>query len=172
MGPVTPYTPKLAGREPIAAMRDSRRRFAALSERWSLDDLERSRGEGKWNPREILVHLAQTEIGLGARARLAVSIPDYVAQPFDQDAWMVRERSLGGGEAIAALLALMQMNIEFFAGLSDADRAVAFTHPEYGSITVDWIIYQMAGHHIHHLEQLEQIGKAGNREIGKSRSDN
>src|SRR5262245_59864510 len=115
-------------------MRDSRRRFAELTERWGLEDFERSRGPGKWSVRQILVRLAQTEMGLGARARLAVTIPGYVAQPFDQDAWMVREQNLGAGEAIAALLALMEMNIEFFAGLSDADRAIEFRHPEYGVI--------------------------------------
>jgi len=49
------------------------------------------------------------------------------------------------------------LNVSFFATLSDADRAVPFSHPEYGSLTVDWIIHQMAGHQIHHLKQLEQI---------------
>ena len=43
------------------------------------------------------------------------------------------------------------MNIALFASLSDADRAIALSHPEYGSLTVDWIIHQMAGHQIHHL---------------------
>ena len=41
--------------------------------------------------------------------------------------------------------------------LSDADRAIALSHPEYGSLTVDWIVHQMAGHQIHHLKQLEAI---------------
>ena len=31
-------------------------------------------------------------------------------------------------------------------------------HPEYGSITVDWIIYTLAGHQIHHLNQLVPLG--------------
>ena len=44
------------------------------------------------------------------------------------------------------------MNIALFASLSDADRAISLSHPEYGSLTVDWIIHQMAGHQIHHLE--------------------
>ena len=33
-------------------------------------------------------------------------------------------------------------------------------HPEYGSITVDWIIYTLAGHQIHHLNQLVPLGHA------------
>jgi hypothetical protein len=49
------------------------------------------------------------------------------------------------------------MNIALFASLSEADRAITLSHPDYGSLTVDWIIHQMAGHQIHHLKQLEQI---------------
>jgi hypothetical protein len=30
------------------------------------------------------------------------------------------------------------------------------SHPEYGTITVDWIVHLLAGHQIHHLQQLEQ----------------
>jgi hypothetical protein len=41
--------------------------------------------------------------------------------------------------------------------LSAADRATPFSHPEYGALTIDWIIHQMAGHGIHHLKQLESI---------------
>ena len=69
---------------------------------------------------------------------------------------------LSGAEALEAFLGLAAMNIALFASLSDADRAVALAHPEYGSLTVDWIIHQMAGHQIHHLAQLEQIARTQN----------
>ena len=50
-----------------------------------------------------------------------------------------------------------RMNVALFEALSPADRATAMAHPEYGSITVDWIIYTIAGHQIHHLDQLALI---------------
>jgi hypothetical protein len=31
-----------------------------------------------------------------------------------------------------------------------------FTHPEYGELTVGWIMAQMAGHDIHHLKQFQK----------------
>jgi hypothetical protein len=64
---------------------------------------------------------------------------------------------LSGAEALDAFLGLAAMNTALFASLSDADRAVALAHPEYGSLTVDWIIHQMAGHQIHHLAQLDAV---------------
>ena len=65
------------------------------------------------------------------------------------------------GSAVArpldAFLATARMNLAFFEGLSAAQRATTLSHPEYGELTVDWIIHQMAGHHINHLLQLERI---------------
>jgi len=157
MAPTTPYTDDLAGREPIAAMRDSLARFRALLGSWSPRDFDRSYAPGKWSARQVLVHLAQTELALGSRARLALTTPGYVAQAFDQDQWMARESTLGAREALDALIGVGAMNAAFFGALSSSDRQTTFTHPEYGAISIDWLVHQMAGHQIHHLRQLERI---------------
>ena len=49
------------------------------------------------------------------------------------------------------------MNAAALRELSPADRELPFSHPEYGALTVDYVIHQMAGHQIHHLKQLEGI---------------
>ena len=159
MPPITPYTPDLDSREPISAMRDSAARIRAVVGEWRPDQFNRSYAPGKWDARQILTHLAQSEIALGYRARMALTSPGYTAQSFDQDAWMVRESATSGHDALDAFLGTAAMNIALFASLSDADRAVSLSHPEYGSLTVDWIIHQMAGHQIHHLKQLEAIAE-------------
>ena len=157
MPPITPYTADLDGRDPIVATRDSSTRIRALTGAWASADFERSYAPGKWSARQILTHLAQSEIAFGYRARMALTTPGYAAQPFDQDAWMARESSTSGHDALDAFLGASAMNVSLFAALTDADRAIALAHPEYGSLTVDWIIHQMAGHQIHHLRQLEAI---------------
>ena len=175
MAPTTPYTADLADREPLSAMRDTAARVRAVVGDWRPEQFERSYAPGKWDAGKILTHLAQSEIALGYRARMALTTPGYAAQPFDQDRWMAIEAggsgrsglsaearsakadALSGAEALDAFLGMAAMNIALFASLSEADRAVALSHPEYGSLTVDWIIHQMAGHQVHHLKQLEQI---------------
>ena len=158
MPPQTPYTSDLADREPLRAMRDTAARIRAVVGDWSPDEFARSYAPGKWDARQILTHLAQSEIALGYRARMALTSPGYAAQSFDQDAWMTLEAGgLTGHDALDAFLGTAAMNIALFASLSDADRARSLSHPEYGSLTVDWIIHQMAGHQIHHLKQLEAI---------------
>ena len=124
---------------------------------WTPAQFERAYAPGKWSARKILIHLAQSELALGTRARMALSTPNYTAQAFNQDDWMAKEEQLGGREALEAFVALAAMNRSFFASLSAADRAVTLSHPEYGALTVDWILHQMAGHQIHHLRQLETL---------------
>ncbi len=157
MSPTTPYRKDLGGRDPLVALRETPDRIRELLARWSPEQFERSYAPGKWSARQILIHLAQTELALGNRARMALSTPDYVAQAFDQNAWIGRDASLSGPEALEAFLALVTMNRALFRSLSAGDRATALSHPEYGAMTVDWIIEQMAGHQIHHFQQLEQI---------------
>ena len=157
MPPQTPYTADLGDRDPIAALRDTPARIGALAGTWSTADFQRTYAPGKWSARQILTHLAQTELALGTRARMALTSPNYAAQSFDQDAWMARESALDGRAALDAFVAVATMNAALFASLSPADRAATLSHPEYGSLTVDWIVHQMAGHQIHHFRQLEAI---------------
>jgi DinB superfamily len=155
--PATPYAGDLGERDPLAAIRDTADRIAGLARGWAPDRFERSWAPGKWSARQILTHLAQTELALGNRARMALTTPGYVAQAFDQDAWIARETRLSGPEALETFLALARMNVLFFDGLSSADRVTRLSHPDYGELTLDWIIHQMAGHQVHHLRQLQGI---------------
>jgi hypothetical protein len=98
-------------------------------------------------------------MALGTRARMALSTPNYAAQPFDQDLWMARETRATGATALHAFEALANLNLALFDGLSSADREIAMSHPEYGTITVDWIIHLLPGHQLHHLRQIEQSAR-------------
>jgi DinB superfamily len=168
--PQTPYSSDLGDREPLAVMEQAVGRIGALVANWTPAQFERSYAPGKWNARGILVHLTQTELALGNRARMALAAPGYTAQAFDQDRWMNAEGSGGvsgsgglrgasGAVAAQALVAMNAFNRGLFSSLSASERATPFSHPEYGALTVDWLIHQMAGHLLHHLAQIEVIAK-------------
>src|SRR5215208_6762297 len=123
MAPQTPYTKDLGDHEPVSAMREAVSRIGTLVSAWTPAQFERTYAPGKWTARQILTHLAQTELALGNRARMALATPDYAAQSFDQDRWIQRESALGGREAADALVAGNAMNRALFASLSPADRA-------------------------------------------------
>lgn len=159
MAPSTPYSGALAGRAPLAAMHDAIARVEALTAGWTGSDFERSYAPGRWSARLILTHLAQTECALGFRARMTLATPNYTSMNFDQDAWLANETTIDGPTALQAFLALSRLNQAFFAALSREQLDTKLTHPEYGPLTVDWILHQMAGHYWHHLAQFEQIAK-------------
>ena len=76
----TPYSEDLGDREPLSAMNDAADRVRSLAGGWTAAQFERTYAPGKWTARQILTHLAQTEIALGNRARMALATPGSVAQ--------------------------------------------------------------------------------------------
>lgn len=167
----TPYTKYLAGREPTAASGETIARIRTIVSAWLPADFERTYAPGKWTARQILIHLAHAELALGTRARMGLTVPNYIAQAFDQDAWLAHESTMQGPDALAAFVAVATMNRIFFQSLSPADRQKTMSHPEYGSISVDWVIHAIAGHQINHLLQLEQVAGAGQGGKAERRDD-
>jgi hypothetical protein len=142
-------------------MRETGDRIRALTAAWSEADFDRIRAPGKWTARQILAHLAHVEIAFANRARMALTAPGYVVQPFDQDRWMERETRVTGREAVDAFLGLSRINIALFSSLSAAELATGLSHPEQGGITVDWLLHTLAGHQVSHLAALEEIARSG-----------
>lgn len=152
-----PYGAELGERDPLIALEQTPGEIRRVVESWTPDRFEKSYAPGKWSARRVLVHLAQTELALGTRVRFALSQEGYAAQSFSQDDWLDADDGIDGKSALEAYLALRRMNVALFRRLSPAQRNRAFTHPEYGSLTVWWVATQLAGHDIHHLRQLESI---------------
>lgn len=163
--PQTPYTQDLGDRDPVQAMEQAVNRISAIVTGWTPAQFERSYAPGKWSARTILLHLVQSEIALGNRARMALATPNYTSQAFDQDRWVALEAPGGAAQAsgpvaMSALSAVNAVNRALFGSLSGSQRATPFTHPEYGALTVDWLIHQMGGHLIHHVAHFESIAAA------------
>ena len=123
----------------------------------SEEQSRHSYAPGKWTVRKILIHLAQTELALTTRARFALSQPGYQAQAFSQDDWLPLDEACDGRTALDTYTTLRRFNLAMWRKLTPDQRQRSFNHPEYGDLTVDWIMAQMAGHDIHHLKQFEMI---------------
>jgi hypothetical protein len=152
-----PYAADLGAADPLKALAETPRKIRSILQTWSAKQWERSYAPGKWSARRILIHLAQAELALTTRARYAASQKGYVAQSFDQDAWLLLDDHADGPTALDAYTALRRLNLAMFKGMTAAQRARGFTHPEFGRLTPAWIAAQLAGHDIHHLKQLQQI---------------
>jgi hypothetical protein len=152
-----PYAADLGSADPLKALGETPRKIRTLLGKWSAKQWERTYAPGKWSARRILIHMAQAELALTTRVRFAASQDGYVAQPFDQDAWLLLDDHADGPTALDAYSALRRLNLAMFTGMTPAQRKRGFTHPEYGKLTSEWVAAQLAGHDIHHLKQLKQI---------------
>ncbi len=156
-----PYEKYVAGEDLVRSLERTPRRIEQVVSSWPEAAFEQSHAPGKWTARQLLTHLAQAEMVFSNRLRFGLAEDGYAIQPFDQDAWMRVEPEVNGHAALAAYLALRQMNLPLCRSLTQEQRARTFTHPEHGTVTVDWVMTFFAGHERHHLPQLEAIGKAG-----------
>lgn len=152
-----PYADALGNRNPLDALGDTAERIRQLVSSWTNNDFEKSYAPGKWSARLILVHLAQTELALTTRARFALAQPGYTAQSFSQDDWLPIDEGADAQTALAAYTSLRGLNLAMWRRLTKEQLDRAFAHPEYGELTVSWIMAQMAGHELHHLKQLQAI---------------
>ncbi len=151
------YEESLGGRDALASLGETPDRVRELIGRMGSADFTRPYAPGKWNARQILVHLAHCEMVYGLRVRYALSSDAYVVQPFDQDAFTAREPIIEAPAALAAYYAMRHWNLPLFRSLDDRERRRTFMHPEYGTLTVDLLLRVLAGHELHHFAQLQQI---------------
>jgi hypothetical protein len=156
---LNPYAADLGDLDPTNALGETPQQIRELVGGWSDQQFERTYAPGKWSARKILIHLAQTELALGARARHALGHTGYAAQAFSQDDWMPLDERADARTALDAYTALRRMTMFMWRGLSREQLDRRFTHPEYGELNVGWIAAQMAGHDIHHLRQFELIAE-------------
>lgn len=153
-----PYAADLGNRDALEALADTPGRIRSALAAWTEEQFERTYAPGKWSIRQVLIHLAQTELALGTRARFALAEQGYTAQPFSQDDWLPLDESIDGPTALDVYTTLRRMTVAMLRGLPPGQLDREFSHPEYGVLTVRWIANQMAGHDIHHLKQIESMG--------------
>jgi len=154
-----PYARYVEGEDPLRSLEETARRIDGLVRSWPRERDEQSHAPGKWSARHVLVHLAQIEMVFSTRLRYALTDDRYLVQPFEQDDWMAVETHGTATEALDAYIGLRRMNLALCQSLTPHQRTRAFTHPEFGSVTVDWLITWCAGHERNHLPQIEAVAR-------------
>ena len=160
-GPVVPdrYLEALGGDDPVAAMAEApdllRRLVRGLTEK----QLATKPAPGKWSIREIVAHLADSEVVLGARYRFIAAMDRPPLPGFDQDAFVA---NLGVNRATAADLLddfamARAVNIGLLERVGDAAWDRVGVHAERGEESLGRLVTMYAGHDRIHLMQVETI---------------
>jgi uncharacterized damage-inducible protein DinB len=151
---MNPYASFLDNRNPVSVIGSTSSELARIVNSLPADRVTTASAPGKWSPRDILAHLADTEIVFAYRLRQALAEDHHTIQPFDQDLWSKRYESFDAASALAVFSAVRSWNLALLRQLSAADLARPITHPERGKMTVQTLVETMAGHDLNHLRQL------------------
>jgi hypothetical protein len=117
---------------------------------------------GKWTIREIVGHLADTEIVAGMRLRQIIAEDKPTLVVFDQDAWA---KELGYAkrdvrDSLATFRTLRAINALMLQNLPPAAFDREGHHPERGVLTArDWVV-RFSDHVDSHAKQITAIREA------------
>jgi uncharacterized damage-inducible protein DinB len=149
-----PYAYAAAGQDPLVVIAATPAKLELLMAAMSAEQMEARPAPGKWNPREVLTHLADCEIAFSFRLRQARG-GERAIQPFDQDAWARPYGAYSAAQAVKTFAALRAWNVAFLSTLTDEEKHLPAVHPERGEMTLWTIVETIAGHDRHHLAKLE-----------------
>jgi uncharacterized damage-inducible protein DinB len=150
--------------DPLRAQAGTPGRIRALVRGVRGADLVRRPAPGRWSIKEIVCHLADTEIANAWRYRKILAEENLPLTTWNQDAWAnetaYRRQDLG--LALTQFDVLRRRNLETVRLLPRSARGRIGVHPEHGPITVEQILQHLVHHDRSHLGQIERL-RAGLR---------
>jgi hypothetical protein len=124
---------------------------------------------GKWSIRQIIAHLADTELVLAYRLRTVIAEDNPVIMAFDQDAWSknldyARRKPK---QSLETLRRLRAENHELLKELPPAAFDRTGQHSERGTVTLHGLVEDYSQHTEHHARQMQEIRDAYKAAKGK-----
>lgn len=157
---MNPYAAFLGGQDPLAVLSTTPSRLEQIAASLGDSRLNHKMRPDKWSGREILVHLADTELAFGFRYRQTLGEENHVVQPFDQDKWASSYAAYTAQQALRTYAALREWNLVLIRSLTPEQMSKPLRHPERGNMIFRTLIETAAGHDINHLRQLEALATA------------
>jgi hypothetical protein len=133
------------------------------------DELDTAPGEGKWTAREIVHHLADSEMTSAVRLRLLLASPSPHIVGYDQDEFArrlhYRDRPIEA--SLDAFSAARRSTAELLDRMSEADWLREGTHTEHGRYSVQrWLELYAAHAHAHADQILAARDAARKKKLG------
>lgn len=152
----------LGARTPLDVLRGTVVELRQIIASMPRGQLAQPEAPGKWSMRQVLQHLADSELVWGYRLRMVLAHDRPVLTGYDQDRWAERLRydEADIEQALEDFSVLRESNLRLLARASREDLERVGVHAERGEESVGHMIRLYAGHDILHLEQLARIRQA------------
>ncbi len=120
------------------------------------EELDARPGPGKWSAREVVHHLADSEMTAAVRLRVLLAVDNPQIVGFDQDEFARRLYYDRPTEAsLEAFKSARRTTAEIMERMSDADWKREGTHTEHGRYTIERWLEIYAAHAHKHADQIK-----------------
>ena len=122
----------------------------------SDEELRKTYREGSWNVRQLVHHIADSQLNMYQRLKLALTDENPTVPSFDQEKWAIQpDTELPVESSIKLLEGLNERIVALGHSLTEEQVRRTFTHQENGEITVAKKIAKLAWHEKHHLAHIK-----------------
>jgi hypothetical protein len=112
--------------------------------------------KGNWTITQVLWHLADQEANLYIRLRRAAAEPGQMVSPYDQNKWSDRllYSQADPMQAVDLIGLLRRANADLLKRVSPKAWKGKVNHPEWGLMSLEFMVGQNIWHLEHHLVQM------------------
>ncbi|WKA51723.1 putative metal-dependent hydrolase [Planococcus liqunii] len=140
LGKISSYTARL--REAVDGLND--------------EQLGKKYREGSWTVRQLVHHIADSQLTMYQRLRLALTDDNPTVPAFDQEKWAeLPDNELPVESSIRILEGLNERIVAIGKHVTDEQLKCVFTHEMNGEISVATKLAKLCWHEEHHLEHIK-----------------
>lgn len=111
--------------------------------------------EGGWTIRQIVHHLADSNINSYTRFKLAVTEENPTIKTWEQSNWAFLEDTKMAVDVSIHLLEYLHLRwVKFLRSLTPSDLERTFIHPDGGEMSVAENVWNYSWHSLHHIAQI------------------
>lgn len=149
----------LGDSDPVMILRQTPAALQRFLDTVSAEVVTSPEAPGKWSIREVVQHLADSELVGGFRLRMVMAHDRPPLMGYDQDLWAsrLRYRDVEVRDAFEQFAGLRRANVRIWEDLSPTDLVRVGIHSERGEESLEQMRRLYAGHDLLHLEQVERI---------------
>jgi hypothetical protein len=125
----------------------------------SAEQLDTPYRPGGWTVRQVAHHVPDSHINAYVRFKLALTEEEPTIKTYEQAEWakLADARETRVEVSLDLLEALHHRWVLLLRSLSEQEFARGARHPEWGRISVDWLVAQYAWHGRHHVAHITSL---------------
>ena len=122
----------------------------------SDEELNKTYREGAWTVRQLVHHIADSQLNMYQRLKLALTDENPTVPGFNEEKWAIQpDTMLPVESSIKMLEGINERIVSLCQDLTEEQLKRVFTHQTNGEITVAKKVAKLAWHEEHHLAHIK-----------------